>query len=103
MGPWVTYPRTLRAIQWGQKFFGKDSVAMTDPDTWFVSYPSPAGEGPSYRPGRIKRTFRTEAEAKEFARLVDVSGMMAGTINPHQPKQIITAELMTRWLRSNKP
>jgi len=50
-------------------------------------------------PVRSTRTFKTEAEAKAFAREILAKGFLvsAGTLNPYQPKQIIAASQIERW------
>lgn len=46
------------------------------------------------------RTFATEADAKAFTRskLEDGVVLLAGTINPHFPKQLIPASRIQSWL-----
>ena len=50
------------------------------------------------------RTFATEAEAKAFAssELKDGLVLLAGTINPHFPKQLIPASRIQSWLAGNQ-
>nr|WP_245004064.1 hypothetical protein [Bradyrhizobium liaoningense] len=50
------------------------------------------------------RTFATEAEAKAFARskLEDGLVLLAGTINPHSPKQLIPASRIRSWLADDQ-
>nr|WP_080138423.1 hypothetical protein [Bradyrhizobium sacchari] len=50
------------------------------------------------------RTFATEAEAKAFARskLEDGLILLAGTINPHSPKQLIPASRIQSWLADDQ-
>jgi hypothetical protein len=45
-------------------------------------------------------TFRSELEAKKFARakLVDTLNVSAGTLNPHLPKRTIAAAQILEWL-----
>jgi hypothetical protein len=44
--------------------------------------------------------FASEAEAKKFARAMLDEGriVIAGTINPHSPKQLILSQDIDRWL-----
>ncbi|MBN8973434.1 MAG: hypothetical protein J0H51_15645 [Rhizobiales bacterium] len=48
---------------------------------------------------RSTRTFKTEADAKAFALEVVARGWSAtaGTLNPHQPKQVIGASQIENW------
>jgi hypothetical protein len=49
-------------------------------------------------------TFATEAEARQFARARVAEGLtvFAGTINPHSPRQIVTAEDIVQWLTAEE-
>ena len=49
---------------------------------------------------RATETFRSELEAKKFARakLVDTLNVSAGTLNPHLPKRTIAAAQILEWL-----
>lgn len=48
----------------------------------------------------MSRTFATEAEAKAFAReiMMTASDVAAGTLNPHQPKRIISTARVADWI-----
>ncbi len=48
---------------------------------------------------RSTRTFKSEIDAKLFAMQILAKGWSAsaGTLNPHQPKQIIGASQIERW------
>jgi hypothetical protein len=75
---------------------------MTQPDTWYVAFgrdktlktddSATGGE-------RSTRTFKSEVDAKLFAMQVLAKGWSAsaGTLNPHQPKQVIGASLIETW------
>ena len=71
-------------------------MALNPKNTWYVSFNTP----PPGTPGRITKTFQTEAEAKKFARLKLAEGrtVIAGTINPHVPKRTIATAEIYRWL-----
>jgi hypothetical protein len=60
---------------------------------------------PSCPGGFVVRTetFRNEQDAKAFAKakLTDGSNINAGTLNPYQPKRIITSVQISDWL--NEP
>jgi len=48
---------------------------------------------------RSTRTFKSEVDAKLFATQILAKGWSAsaGTLNPHQPKQIIAPSQIERW------
>jgi hypothetical protein len=65
--------------------------------TWYVSFELPQGKR---KHTRATETFRSELEAKKFARakLVDTLNVSAGTLNPHLPKRTIAAAQILEWL-----
>ena len=69
-------------------------------DTWYVSF-EPKERLPGQR-GLMRKTetFRSEQDAKAFAkaRLVDGSNINAGTLNPHLPKRMISSKQILDWL-----
>ena len=75
---------------------------MTQPDTWYVAY----GQDKVVKTDdsttgvmRLTRTFKTEVDAKLFAVQILAKGWTAsaGTLNPHQPKQIVGPSQIERW------
>jgi hypothetical protein len=76
---------------------------MTQPDIWYVSF----GPDKSVKTDddattssvRSTRTFKSEVDAKLFAMQIISKGWSAsaGTLNPHQPKQVIGAAQIERW------
>jgi hypothetical protein len=76
---------------------------MTQPDIWYVSF----GPDKSVKTDddattstvRSTRTFKSEVDAKLFAMQIISKGWSAsaGTLNPHQPKQIIGSSQIERW------
>lgn len=75
------------------------SNSGTSGDTWYVTFHHPdAASGDYYI--RNSKTFRTEAEAKEFAhtRILEGYVVTAGTLNPHLPKRIISFSQLEGWL-----
>jgi hypothetical protein len=48
---------------------------------------------------RSTRTFKSEVDAKLFAMQILAKGwsVSAGTLNPHQPKQVVGASQIERW------
>ena len=78
--------------------------ALTEPDVWYVSYRSnilPKHDGDEPRPVRATRRFKTEAEAREFAKEIIGGGWsaIAGTINPHKPKKTVSSRAILAWIR----
>jgi hypothetical protein len=56
---------------------------------------------PGKRPfSRATETFRSELEAKEFAKqkLAESQNVSAGTLNPHLPKRVISSAQIIQWL-----
>ena len=75
---------------------------MTQPDTWYVSFgPNHVVKTDDTATGTVRstRTFKTELDAKLFALQILAKGWTAsaGTLNPHQPKQIIGASRIEEW------
>jgi hypothetical protein len=75
------------------------------PNTWYVTFETPK-HGPLSRKRRNPRTtktFESEAEAKKFVREQLEKGLsvVAGTINPQFPKQIIPSSKISDWLESD--
>jgi hypothetical protein len=76
---------------------------MTQPDIWYVSF----GPDKSVKTDddattssvRSTRTFKSEVDAKLFAMQIISKGwsVSAGTLNPHQPKQVIGASQIEHW------
>jgi hypothetical protein len=77
-------------------------AAMTQPDIWYVAFgPDKAVKTDINVMGSVRstRTFKTEVDAKLFATQILAKGWSAsaGTLNPHQPKQIVGPSEMERW------
>ena len=75
---------------------------MTQPDTWYVAFgPDKAVKTDDSASGaqRSTRTFKSEVDAKLFAMQILAKGWTAsaGTLNPHQPKQIVPPSQIERW------
>jgi hypothetical protein len=67
---------------------------------WYVSF-QPKGLTKGTRTHtRLAETFQTEQEAKSFARakLADGLNVSAGTLNPHQPKRMVSSIQLVDWL-----
>ena len=72
-------------------------------DIWYVAFepkkplkPDDSGA----RAARSTRTFKSEIDAKLFAMQILAKGWSAsaGTLNPHQPKQIVAPSEIDRWV-----
>jgi len=75
------------------------------PHAWYVTFEvQKRGVLPKRRSPRITKTFRTETEAKDFARARFNEGLVvyAGTINPHLPRQHITSGRIPIWLEETQ-
>ena len=75
---------------------------MTQPDIWYVAFgPDKTVKTDDSATGvmRTTRTFKTEVDAKLFAMQIMAKGWTAsaGTLNPHQPKQIVGPSQIERW------
>ena len=75
---------------------------MTQPDIWYVAYgrdrtvkTDASADGTL----RSTRTFKSEVDAKLFAMQILAKGWSAsaGTLNPHQPKQVIGSSQIEKW------
>ena len=71
-------------------------VGMKNGDIWYVTFgPDEAAESMA----RSTRTFKSEVDAKLFAMQILSKGLTAsaGTLNPHQPKQIVGPAQIEAW------
>jgi hypothetical protein len=66
---------------------------------WYVSFETSGKRGTT----RTTEPFQNEEDAKAFAKakLAGGSNINAGTLNPYQPKRIITSAQISGWL--NEP
>jgi hypothetical protein len=76
---------------------------LKKPEIWYVSYRSnilPQPEGGERRCVRGTRKFATEAEARQFAQEIIANGWsaIAGTLNPHSPKQTVASTRILDWI-----
>lgn len=72
---------------------------MKQSDIWYVTFgPDKMGEAAGGA-ARSTRTFKTEIDAKLFAMQILAKGWSAsaGTLNPHQPKQVVGPSQIERW------
>jgi hypothetical protein len=96
--------RNRRRFWWrNETFTGFSRYAdMTQPDIWYVAYgPDKTVKTDDSSTGvvRATRTFKSEMDAKLFSMQILAKGWTAsaGTLNPHQPKQIVGASQIERW------
>jgi hypothetical protein len=80
-----------------------EAMHVTGPDIWYVSYRSniqPKRDDGERRLARATRKFKAESEAKQFAREVIENGWsaIAGTLNPHRPKQTVASTRILDWI-----
>lgn len=77
--------------------------ARSNADSWYIAFRQPNDVPGVYV--RNSRTFRTEDDAKEFARqrLGEGCDVTAGTINPHRPKRTIGLSQIADWLGAGQP
>ena len=72
---------------------------MKQNDIWYVTFgPDKAGQTAAST-ARSTRTFKSEIDAKLFAMQILAKGWSAsaGTLNPHQPKQIVGPSQIEQW------
>lgn len=72
---------------------------MTQPDIWYVTFGPDRADDNAGSMARTTRTFKSEVDAKLFAMQILAKGWTAsaGTLNPHQPKQIVAPSQIERW------
>jgi len=75
---------------------------MTQPDIWYVAFgPEKTVKMDDGANGAVRstRTFKTEIDAKLFAMQILAKGWSAsaGTLNPHQPKQVVGPSQVEKW------
>jgi hypothetical protein len=77
-------------------------AAMTHPDIWYVAYGRDrAVKTDASAAGTLRstRTFKSEVDAKLFAKQIVAKGWSAsaGTLNPHLPKQVVGVSEVEGW------
>jgi hypothetical protein len=73
--------------------------------TWYVTFEVPRrGTLVRRRNPRLTKTFDTETEARDFAKIKFDDGLIvtAGTVNPHLPRRAIPSEAIPAWLQSGQ-
>src|SRR3982074_290354 len=66
-------------------------MGMAQGDIWYVTFGPDKTDEDAISMVRTTRTFKSEVDAKLFAMQILAKGWVAsaGTLNPHQPKQVI--------------
>jgi hypothetical protein len=72
------------------------------PDIWYVAFgPDKAVKTDDSATGAVRstRTFKSEVDAKLFVMQILAKGWTAsaGTLNPHQPKQVVGSSRIEQW------
>lgn len=72
---------------------------MKHNDVWYVTFGPDKSEKTAEGATRTTRTFKTEVDAKLFAMQILAKGWTAsaGTLNPHQPKQVVGPAQIEQW------
>jgi hypothetical protein len=75
-------------------------LAIRSQATWYVSFELTKLKSGKRDWARATETFRSELEAKEFAKqkLTESQNVRAGTLNPHLPKRVISSAQIIQWL-----
>jgi hypothetical protein len=88
----------------GNETFARDGryAEMTQPDIWYVAFgPDETVKADNCATGAVRstRTFKSEVDAKLFAKQIVAKGWSAsaGTLNPHQPKQVVGDSEVEGW------
>jgi len=74
-------------------------VAMKQGDIWYVTFGPDKTSESAESMARSTRTFRSEIDAKLFAMQILSKGWTAsaGTLNSHQPKQVVGPAQIESW------
>ena len=97
--PWDTRTETQRNATNGTCYRQSRWCGMKQGHIWYVAFgPATPNENASSST-RSTRTFKSEVDAKLFAMQILSRGWTAsaGTLNPHQPKQIVPPSQIERW------
>jgi hypothetical protein len=74
-------------------------VTMKHGDIWYVTFGPDKTDDTAESMARSTRTFKSEIDAKLFAMQILAKGWSAsaGTLNPHQPKQVVGPSQIEQW------
>jgi hypothetical protein len=72
---------------------------MKQNDIWYVTFGPDKVNQTAGSSTRSTRTFKSEVDAKLFAMQILAKGWSAsaGTLNPHQPKQVVGPSQIEQW------
>ena len=72
---------------------------MKQSDIWYVTFGPDKTDAAAGSTVRSTRTFKSEIDAKLFAMQILAKGWSAsaGTLNPHQPKQVVGPSQIEQW------
>ena len=72
---------------------------MKNGDIWYVTFGPDKADETAESMARSTRTFKSEIDAKLFAMQILSKGWTAsaGTLNPHQPKQVVGPAQIESW------
>ncbi len=72
---------------------------MKQGDIWYVTFGPHKSDESGESKVRSTRTFKSEVDAKLFAMQILSKGWTAsaGTLNPHQPKQVVGPSQIESW------
>ncbi|MCA6115404.1 hypothetical protein J6524_10910 [Bradyrhizobium sp. WSM 1738] len=72
---------------------------MKQNDIWYVTFGPERTDETAESAARTTRTFKSEIDAKLFAMQILAKGWSAsaGTLNPHQPKQVVGPAQIEQW------
>ena len=72
---------------------------MKNGDIWYVTFGPDKADKTAESMVRSTRTFKSEIDAKLFAMQILSKGWTAsaGTLNPHQPKQVVGPAQIESW------
>jgi hypothetical protein len=72
---------------------------MKQGDIWYVTFGPDKTDKTAESMARSTRTFKSEIDAKLFAMQILSKGWTAsaGTLNPHQPKQVVGPAQIESW------
>ncbi len=74
-------------------------AGMKNGDIWYVTFGPDKADETAESMARSTRTFKSEIDAKLFAMQILSKGLTAsaGTLNPHQPKQVVGPAQIEQW------
>jgi hypothetical protein len=93
-------PRTVQLRPRSETFLHHARyVGMKHGDIWYVTFGPDKTDETAESMARSTRTFKSEIDAKLFAMQILAKGWSAsaGTLNPHQPKQVVGPSQIEQW------